>query len=76
MDDDAAPRAQAMAQLWCLTDAAASACATPAWRPQRAAITWSVYAPEPRCDARPVPELAVPGGVRAAASEGGPTDGG
>jgi hypothetical protein len=34
--------------------------------PQRAAITWHAYVPDPACDPRPVPTLAVPGGVRRA----------
>jgi hypothetical protein len=32
--------------------------------PQRAGITWYAFAPDPGCDTRPVPVLAVPGGAR------------
>lgn len=31
--------------------------------PQRVALRWLAYAPDPACDPRPVPALAVPGGV-------------
>jgi hypothetical protein len=34
--------------------------------PQRAAVAWLAFAPEPRCDSRPVLDLATPGGVRRA----------
>jgi hypothetical protein len=34
--------------------------------PQRAAIRWLAFAPDPVCDTRPVPELASQGGVRRA----------
>jgi hypothetical protein len=33
--------------------------------PQRAAIYWSIFAPDPACDPRPVPQLALPDRVRA-----------
>jgi hypothetical protein len=34
--------------------------------PQRAAVSWLALAPDPSCDPRPAPVLAVPGGVRRA----------